>query len=180
MESIVGVFRDRPSALQARSDLQRLGYGDDALILLTPGADPEELAEVPTTTAEERGMGKAISSVVGAAIGGGAGAGLGSAVASLFVPGVGPILAAGLGAAALLGAGGAALGARMGDDSEATLDTGIAVDEVPRLRELLKMGRSVVVVSVNSKEQAEQVRALFNTYGADRFAQRGVDEDRAA
>lgn len=180
MESIVGVFRSRPDAEQALLDLQRLGHDEHSLVFLAPEATAGEVAEVPTTPGEERGMGKAISGVVGAAIGSGAGFGLGSAAASLFVPGVGPILAIGLGAAALLGAGGAVAGAKMGDESEATLDTGIAIDEVPRVRELLKMGHTVIMASVRSKEEAEQVRALFNTYGGDRFVQRGVDEDKAA
>ena len=180
MESIVGVFRSRSAAESATRDLQRLGYNEESLIFLTPEATPEELAKLPTTPSEERGIGKAITTVVGAAIGGGAGLGLGSAAASLFIPGVGPILAIGIGAGALLGTGGAIAGAKAGSDAEATLDNGIAVDEVPRLRELLKMGHSVVAVSVNSRKEAEQVRALFNTYGGDRFAQRGLDEDKAA
>lgn len=180
MESVVGVFRSRQPAEHAYSDLQRLGHDANSMVFLTPGASEQEVAETPTTPGEERGMGKAINAVVGAAIGGGAGAGLGSALASLFVPGVGPILAAGIGAAALLGAGGAVAGAKLGNKAEADLDNGIAVDEVPRVRELLRDGRTVLVVNVNSADEAKQVRALFNTYGADRFAQYGMNEDQAA
>lgn len=178
MESVVGSFHSRADAEQAYQDLQRTGHDPETMTFLTPEA-PQEIAEVPTTPGEERGMGKAINTVLGAAIGGGAGLGLGSALASLFVPGVGPILAAGIGAAALLGAGGAVAGASLGDKAEADLDNGMAMDDVPRLRELLRLGRTLIVVSVKSADEAEQVRALFNTYGADRFAQRGED-DKAA
>src|SRR4051812_38631557 len=111
MEGIVGVFRSRNDAEHAYSDLQRLGQPEDSIVFLTPEATDAELAQVPTTNAENPGIGKAISSVVGLAIGGGAGMGIGTALAAMAVPGVGPILAAGFGAAALLGIGGAVAGA---------------------------------------------------------------------
>lgn len=179
MESVVGSFHSRAAAEQAYRDLQRTGHDPETIVFLTPETGQERISEVPTTPAEERGMGKAINAVVGAAIGGGAGLGIGSALASLFVPGVGPILAAGIGAGALLGAGGAAAGASLGSKTEAELDIGMSTDDIPRLRELLRLGRTVLVVSVKSEDEARQVRALFNTYGADRFAQRG-EEDKAA
>ena len=169
MEGVVGVFRNCSDAAHAVNDLRRLGQPEDSIVLLTPEASAKEIAEVPTTTAEGPGIGTAISAVVGGAIGGGAGFGIGSALAALMVPGVGPILAAGFGGAALLGLGGAAAGAAVGENTEEFLDTGLPIDEVSRLRFLLKDGRTLVVVNVDSKEKEEQVQALFNSFGADPF-----------
>ncbi len=179
MEGIVGVFRDRANAEHAVNDLRRIGQPENSIVFLTPQATDAELAEVPTTNAESPGIGKAISTVVGAAIGGGAGMGLGSALAAMVVPGVGPILAAGLGAGALLGIGGAATGAALGSASEEALDTGIPIDELSRLRYLLKTGRTLVVVAANSKDKEEQVRALFNSFGAEPL-HHSWDVDQAA
>src|ERR1051326_8147580 len=179
MEGIVGVFRSRLDAESAVRDLVRIGQPEDSIVFLTPQSSDAEVANVPTTNAEEPGIGKAISSVVGAAIGGGAGLGLGSALASLFVPGVGPILAAGLGAAALLGIGGAATRAAIGEASRESLDTGMPIDDLRRVRFLLKSGRTLVVVSSDSKEREEQVRSLFNSFGADPFYYRWDTEQAA-
>lgn len=179
MEGIVGVFRNRADAEHAVNDLRRIGQPENSIVFLTPQASDRELAEVPTTNAEAPGIGKAISTVVGAAIGGGAGMGLGSALAAMVVPGVGPILAAGLGAGALLGIGGAATGAAIGDASEKALDTGIPIDEISRLAYLLKTGRTLVVVSVDSEEKEEQVRSMLNSFGAEPF-HHSWDVDQAA
>ncbi len=179
MEGVVGVFRSRVAAENAVNDLRRLGQPEGSIVFLTPQASDAELARVPTTTAEGPGIGKAISSVVGAAIGGGAGLGIGSALAAMTVPGVGPILAAGLGAGALLGIGGAVTGAAIGRASEEALDNGIPIDEIGRLRYLLKTGRTLVVVSVDSKEKEEQVHALFHSFGAEPF-HHSWDIERAA
>ncbi len=179
MEGVVGVFRSRKDAEHAVNDLRRLGQAENSIIFLTPEASEAELAQVPTTNAESPGIGKAISTVVGAAIGGGAGLGLGSALAAMFVPGVGLILAAGFGAGALLGIGGAATGAAIGGAAEEALDTGIPIDDMSRLRYLLKAGRTLVVVSADSKHQEEQVHALFNSFGAEPF-RTSWDVQRAA
>lgn len=179
MEGIVGVFRSRLDAENAVRDLRRMGQPESSIVFLTPESSEQDLSRVPTTNAEEPGIGKTISSVVGGVIGTGAGLGLGSALASLFVPGVGPILAAGIGAAALLGAGGAATGAAIGDAAEHTFDTGVPIDDLGRLRFLLKDGRTLVVVNTDSKDTEEQVRALFNTFGADPFYTRWDTEQAA-
>jgi hypothetical protein len=96
-----------------------------------------------------------------------------------LIPGVGPIFAAGVGAAALLGAGGAATGAAIGGAAERTFDTGVPIDDLGRLRFLLKSGRTLVVVSANSKDSEDQVRALFNNLGADPFYTRWDTEQAA-
>lgn len=179
MEGIVGVFRSRSDAENAVRDLRRMGQPESSIVFLTPEAPDQELSLVPTTNAEEPGIGKTISTVVGGVIGAGAGLGLGSALASLVVPGVGPIFAAGLSAAALLGVGGAATGAAIGDAAERSLDTGVPIDDLGRLRFLLKSGRTLVVVSAGSKDKEAQVRALFDTFGAEPFYTRWDTEQAA-
>lgn len=179
MEGIVGVFRSRADAENAVRDLRRMGQPEASIVFLTPDAPEQDLSHVPTTNAEEPGIGKTISAVVGGVIGTGAGLGLGSALAALVVPGVGPIFAAGLGAAALLGVGGAATGAAIGGAAERTFDTGVPIDDLGRLRFLLKSGRTLVVVTTSSKDTEEQVRALFNTLGADPFYTRWDTEQAA-
>lgn len=179
MEGIVGAFHSRGDAEHAVSDLCRLGQAEASIVFLTPQASAAELARIPTTNAESPGIDNAISNVVGAAIGGSAGLGLGSALAAMIVPGVGSILAAGLGAGALLGIGSAAAGAAVGEKAEEALDNGIPIDDVGRLRYLLRTGHTLTVVIVDSKEREEQVYAVFNSFGAESF-HHSWDVDRAA
>jgi hypothetical protein len=168
MEGVVGVFTSRIVAERAICEL--LGsFGSHAIAFLTPEASPAEIAGVPATDAEAPGIGKAISTYVGTAIGAGAGLGLGAAAASLLVPGVGQIFAIGVGAAAVLGAGGAAVGASLGESSEMKLDQGVPRDQVRHYHELLRQGRSLVIVSADSAERAEKARLILRNHGAEPF-----------
>src|SRR5438132_2745871 len=97
----------------------------------------------------------------------GAGRYLGSALASLAVPGVGPILAVGIGAAAVLGLGGAAVGGTLGNATEHSMDEGVPKDDVVVYRELLKRGRSLVIVNVDSEELADRARAVIHQNGTE-------------
>jgi hypothetical protein len=169
MEGIVGVFNSRADAEAAMRDLRRK-VNQDAIILLTPEASPEQVSEVPTTEAESPGIGKAITSVVGAAIGSGAGLGLGTAAAAaLAVPGVGTVFAIGLGAAAALGLTGAAIGAKIGEEEEAYLDTGVPRDDIGCYRALLRQGRSLVIAETDSAELAHELRGIYRRHGGERF-----------
>ncbi len=171
MEGVVGVFESRERAEHAVRELRETAFGEHQIIFITPECNPQELGNVPTTPAEEPGIGKAISSYLGGAIGAGAGLGLGTAAASLVVPGVGPIFAVGLGAAALLGLGGAALGASLGEQQETFLDEGIPRDEIGDLHELLRRGRTLVIVNVNTPERIEQAQQVIRDFGGLRFDQ---------
>jgi hypothetical protein len=172
MEGIAGVFTSRAAAENAVRELRQT-VSDDAIILLTPEASPEqvsaELEEVPTTEAERPGIGKAITGVVGAAIGSGAGLGIGSAAASLAVPGVGTIFAVGIGAAAVLGLTGAAIGAKVGEKEEAYLDTGVPRDDIGCYRELLRQGRSLVIAEADSPHRLDELRGIILRHGGERF-----------
>ena len=167
MQSITGIFSSRMAAEQAVRGLLARGLSPQSIIFLSGDAGTEQVENLPTTDAERDGMGEAVGAVVGGAVGAGAGLSLGSAVASLFVPGVGPIFAIGLGAAALLGLGGAAAGAKAGDASEHSLDTGVPRDGVSFYRELLKRGRSIVIAEVDIEDQASAAREIFERRGGE-------------
>jgi hypothetical protein len=168
MEGIVGVFNSRTDAEATVAEL-RHKISSDAIILLTPEASPEQVSEVPTTESERPGIGKAITSVVGAGIGSGAGLGIGTAVASLLVPGVGTIFAIGLGAAAALGLTGAAIGAKVGEEEEAYLDTGVPRDDIGCYRVLLRQGRSLVIAETDSPGVADELRHIMRWHNGERF-----------
>lgn len=179
MQTVVGIFSSRNSAAAAVAGLRAIGLPEDSIVFLTPGNQPD-LSAVPTTDAESDGIGKAITGFVGGAVGGGVGMGVGSALASLFVPGVGIVFAAGIAAGVLLGIGGAATGAKLGEETEKALDTGIPQDDVLFYRELLKQGRSLVVVSTDSDELAALARAVMHEHGSEAVetARRGREASR--
>lgn len=167
MQTLTGVFTSRKQAEDAVNELLRDVLPDHSIIFLTGEQSAAEIAALPTTDAENDGMGKALGAVVGAAVGGGAGFALGSMAVSLAVPGVGPILAAGLGTAALLGLGGAAVGGSVGQASEAAMDTGVPRDDVQFYRDLLGRGRSLIIAKIDSETQAHEVLEIFTKYGAE-------------
>ncbi len=168
MEGVIGVFTSRTAGQAAVCDLLH-SFGKDSIVFLTPEASEQEIAEVPVTDAEAPGIGKGISAYVGGVIGAGAGLGLGAAAASLLVPGVGQIFALGASAATVLGLGGAAVGAAIGEKSETALDLGVPHDQALHFRELLRQGRSLVIVSVESEERAEKAHLILQNYGAEPF-----------
>ena len=167
MHPTVGIFRSRTEAEKAGHDLLNSGVSGDAINYFTGECSPEEIESIRTTDAEAQGMGKAMGTFLGGVIGASAGLSLGSVVASVLIPGVGPIMAVGLGAAALLGAGGAAAGAKAGHKSEDAIDEGIPRDDVFFYHDLLKQGRSVVIVNSRDDDQAKSARKIMNAAGAE-------------
>ena len=167
MHTIVGIFRTRAAADQALNGVLKNGVPQQSIIFLTGDQPQAEIASVPTTDAEPDGMGKTLGSYVGGIVGAGAGLYLGSALASLVVPGVGPILAAGIGAAAALGLGGAAAGGTVGNATEHAMDEGVPKDDVVVYRELLKRGRSLLIVNLDSEEQADAARSVMPQNGTE-------------
>jgi hypothetical protein len=81
-------------------------------------------------------------------------------------------MAAGLGAAAVLGVGGAVAGGEIGNAAEKNLDVGVPRDDVFFYRELLKRGRSLVIV--NTEQEDEYATAN------DVMAQSGGEDVNAA
>lgn len=167
MQTLVGIFPSAQQAAQSMQDLLNEGFPQKSVGFITGEVGANDLAKVPTTDTERDGMGKSMGAFLGAVIGAGGGLGLGSALASFVIPGVGPILAAGIGAATVLGLGGAAAGAHLGEESEHALDIGIPRDDIFFYRDLLKLGRCLVVVNLNSEEEAETVTEIFARHSAE-------------
>ena len=189
MQGIAGVFHSRAAAEEALQCLVDHGINRESILFLTAEAPiqaqgnaciEEKLKTVPTTDAEADGMGKGMGALMGGGLGASAGLAGGAAVASLLVPGVGTIFAVGLGAAAVLGLGGAVAGAKVGDATEHAMDTGVPKDDVMVYRELLKNGRSIVIVNAESEEQASIAKFVFETYEGEKLDAARDAQKRAA
>jgi hypothetical protein len=162
MEAVVGIFRERADVDRVIAELRGTGLPEDRISVATPGASEAAIEAVPTTEAEQPGMGRALGAVVGGAVGAATGLPLGAAAATAIIPGVGPVVAVGIAAAALLGAGGAAAGAAMaGSPLERALRDGLPKDEIFLYEDALRQGRSLVIVLADEETEAEQVRALL-------------------
>lgn len=165
MEAISGVFKTRSRAESAVKEVLKAGLPTDRVTLLTPGSVEQvnkEILAVPTDTAEQPGMGKAI----GALAGGGVGF-VGGSLLMALVPGLGPITAVGLLGAAILGAAGATIGAAAGDEVENSTTEGLPEDEIFVYEDALRQGRSVVVLLAGDKQQASLLRELLKMQGAE-------------
>ena len=167
MEEIVGIFKSRATADAAVDGLRAIGFPAQRIAFMTPEITEFELARIPTTDAEEPGIGKVLIGYVGGVVGASGGLTLGTVIAGALVPGVGAMVAAGLAAGALFGAGGAAVGTAIGDEMERALDTGIPRDDLPFYAELLKQRRSVVIAFADSKEMEEAAHLVLKNHGAE-------------
>jgi hypothetical protein len=166
MISVVGIFTSQAGVGRAIERVRTLGIPEDHINCLLPGASPAQLDAVPTTDAEQPGMGKVVGGVVGG-VTGASHALFGAAVASAILPGVGPVMGLGLAAAALLGVGGAVAGAAVGGALERTLEVGLPKDELFIYEDALRQGRSVLIVFAKDTDQADQVRGVLASAGAE-------------
>src|SRR5208282_1123807 len=102
---------------------------------------------------------------------GAAGMTAGVVAATLLLPGIGTVFALGFGAAALLGVAGAGAGASVGSaaahDADAPQPTAAekSSEDVAFFREVLKEGRSLIVVRTESKELATSACAVLDRLG---------------
>jgi hypothetical protein len=164
MKAVVGIFTTSDAAVRAASELRAVGITSDRINLLTPAASTRDLDAVPTTEAEQPGVGPAIGAVVGGAAGAAGGVHVAAIAASTLVPGVGPILATGLIAGALLGGGAGAVAGRAIEDS---LTDGVPRDELYVYEDALRRGRTVLVAQVDDDRDAETARATLTRSGAE-------------
>jgi len=133
LETAIGVFNSNARAEEAILELsERLP--EDSLVFLT--RNENDAARV--------------SKVVGGIAGGATGL-YAAIVVSLLVPGIGSVFALGAGAAALLGMAGASGGAAL---AKAAAQDSKHSEDVAFFREVLKEGRSLIVVRTESKELA--------------------------
>lgn len=160
METAIGVFASRDHAEQAAKELRELQVPEGSIVFLS------------RSESDAKTIGKQLGTYVGGFAGGAVGMSAGVVAASLLVPGVGPVFALGFGAAALLGLTGAgaarALGSQMlSHDSEATALTPEekCSEDVAFFREVLKEGRSLIIVRTESQELAASACAVLERLG---------------
>jgi anti-sigma B factor antagonist len=160
METAIGVFSSRESAETAVRELLGSRIPEESIIFLTRSE------REATTDAKQAGA--TVGGFMGMAIGGSA---AGLAAATLMITGVGTVFAMGLGAATLLGLAGAGTGAAMGkaatrgaDSLQPTPDEKCSED-VLFFREVLREGRSLVVVRTESNEAASSACTILDRLG---------------
>ena len=159
METAIGVFASRDNAEEAVKELRERSVPEESIVFLTRSENEAK------TTAKE------VGAFVGGFLGGAAGMTTGVVVATLLLPGVGTVFALGFGAAALLGLAGAGAGATVSsaaagaaDAPQPTTDEKCSED-VAFFREVLKEGRSLIVVRTESKELATAACAVLDRLG---------------
>jgi anti-sigma B factor antagonist len=159
METAIGVFSSRERAEAAVRELLASRVPEDSIIFLTR-SEPEATTH-----------GKQAGATVGGFMGMATGMSAGVAAATLMLTGIGTVFALGFGAAALLGLAGAGTGAAVGkamteggDSLPPTPDEKCSED-VLFFREVLREGRSLVVVRTESKEMAGSACAILDRLG---------------
>ncbi|MFY9701044.1 MAG: STAS domain-containing protein [Terriglobales bacterium] len=159
METTIGVFASRDHAEKAVKELWERGVPKESIAFLT------------TSENEAKNIAKEFGAYVGGFVGGATGMTTAVVAASLLLPGVGTVFALGFGAAALLGLAGAGAGATVAshttDDADAPKP---ATDEtrsedVAFFREVLKEGRSLIVVRTDSQKLATSACEVLDRLG---------------
>jgi anti-sigma B factor antagonist len=160
METAIGVFAARDRAEKAIKEL------------LAGGVPEESIAFLTRSESEAKVVAKEMGAFVGGFFGGVAGMTGGLAAAMLVVPGIGSVFAIGIGAAAFLACTGA--GARAGEAvGSATYGAGAPKpatgdknsEDIAFFHEVLKEGRSLIVVRTELPEQATSVCAVLDRLG---------------
>jgi len=158
METAIGVFASRDRAEEAVKELMQR-VPEDSIVFLT------------RSETEAKTVGKEFGTFVGGFAGGAAGMSAGVVAATLLVPGLGAVFALGFGAAALLGLAGAGTGAALGKavahDAQAAQPTPgeKCSEDVAFFREVLKEGRSLIVVRTESQALATTACGVLDRLG---------------
>jgi anti-sigma B factor antagonist len=159
METAIGVFASRDKAEEAVKELRQRGVPEDSIIFLSRSEN------------EAKTIAKEFGTYVGGFVGGATGMSAGVVAATLLLPGVGPVFALGFGAAALLGLAGAGAGRTVG--SAAAHDPAAPAptpdekcsEEAAFFREVLKEGRSLIVVQTDSSDLATAACSILDQLG---------------
>ncbi len=160
VETAIGVFPSRERAEEALRELLVSRVPEESIVFLTR-SEPE--ASI---------LGKQAGATVGGFMGMATGMSAGVAAATLMLTGIGAVFVLGFGAAAVLGLAGAGGGAAVGkaiteggsDRPQPTPDEKCSED-VLFFREVLKAGRSLVVVRTESHEIAQAASAILDRLG---------------
>ncbi len=159
METAIGVFASRDNAEEAVKELRERSVPEESIVFLTRSEN------------EAKTIAKEIGAFVGGFVGGAAGMTTGVVAATLLLPGVGTVFALGFGAAALLGLAGAGAGATVSSavahaaDAPQPTTAEKCSEDVAFFREVLKEGRSLIVVRTESKELATSACAVLDRLG---------------
>lgn len=159
METAIGVFTSRDYAEEAAKELLARRVPEESIVFLT------------RSETEAKGIAKQLGAYVGGFAGGAAGMSAGVVAATLLVPGIGTVFALGLGAAALLGLTGAGAGAAMGSSLAHGSDVPQPTagekcsEDVTFFREVLKEGRSLIVVRTENREVANTAVEVLDRLG---------------
>ena len=159
METTIGVFSSRERAEEAVEELVTQKVPKESIVFLT-------LSE-----AEAKKVGKGLGATVGGFMGAAGGMSAGVLAATLLVvPGIGQVFALGFGAAALLGLAGAGAGsvvgkAAAGESAPPAVGDGKSSEDVAFFREVLKAGRSLIVVRTDSRETANTACGILDRLG---------------
>jgi anti-sigma B factor antagonist len=159
METVIGVFSSRERAEEAVGELLKARVPEQAIVFLT------------RSESEAKTVGKEFGATLGGFMGIATGASAGVAAASLLLPGIGTVFALGFGAATLLGLAGAGTGASLGkilaaaaEKTKPSSDEN-APEDIAFFREVLKEGRSLIVVRTESRETATVACAILDRLG---------------
>jgi len=161
METAIGVFASRDHAESAVRELRGRGVPEESIVFLTRSEN------------EAKSIAKELGAFVGGFVGGAAGLTTGVVAATLLLPGIGTVFALGIGAAALLTGAGAGAGAGSAAGSAATREANApqpttaekSSEDVAFFQEVLKEGRSLIVVRTESKELASSACAVLDRLG---------------
>lgn len=159
METAIGIFSSRERAQAAVKELLQSRVPEESIVFLT------------RSTPEATTAGKQFGATIGGYLGVATGMSAGVTAATLMLTGIGTVFALGFGAAALLGMVGAGTGAAIGKDVAAGDDTlqptpdEKCSEDVLFFREVLREGRSLIVVRTESKEVAGSACAILDRLG---------------
>lgn len=157
METAIGVYGSRDHAEQAVKDLIAKKVPQEAIVFLT------------RSESDAAGFAKEVGGFAGGFLGGTVGMAAGAAAIALaLVPGVGQVYALGVGATALFGflgarTGSAAAKAIAHDNSVPEPTAAEKSEDAAVLIEVLKQGRSVIVVRTESQEVAAAACSVLDS-----------------
>jgi len=171
VNTVIGVFASRERAEQTLKELLHAGVPKDAITFLSR-SEHEAMA-----------VAKEVGEIAGGATGGALGLGAGLVVASLaLLPGIGQVFAVGVGATALLGLIGRKAGATVAHHLAKDVEQPAASaeestsEDAQTFVEVLKAGRSLLVVNTDSTETAKAASEILDRASAPEAGAKAVPE----
>ena len=166
MDTAIGVFDLRERAEQAVRELIQHQIPEQAILFLT------------RSESEAMSFGKDMGTYAGGFLGGAVGTTAGCVGAALaLIPGFGQVFALGVGGAALLGylgsKAGASIATGLADEANAPKPSSESHEDAPYLLEVLKSGKSVVLVQTEYHDVAAAASAVLNRLGIPGAAEFG-------